>query len=152
MLSYLFGRVSGTALTTEPALFAMLVVFGVGLLVGVALWLLSRRFRGSNPLAARQTRRLGIWLFGVSAFALTVAGFFSQDALFTRRFWLYLMLLLLYAVIGYALYFYFTSYPRLERQQQVEREKRRKYIPAPHTLAKGGGAGRSRSSRGKRRR
>lgn len=135
MLSYLTEQAPGDALTLEPALFALLVVFAVATLLGALIWLLAGRRRKYNPLAATYLGRLGTTLFWVGLSALIVAAFFSQEALFVRRFWLYLMLLSLYAVMAYALYFYFTSWPELAERQRAEREKRRRYIPAAHTLA-----------------
>ena len=135
MFTYLFGPVAGTAITSEPALFAILVVFGVGLLISLLSLLVSRRLKESNPLASKQIGRLGQALLWVSVSALVVCGFFYEGAIFTRRFWPYVMLLALYGVILYTMYFYFTRYPALEAAQDAERQRRKRYIPVPQTLA-----------------
>ena len=152
MFNYFFGPVAGTALTSEPALFALLITFAVSLVISVLVLILVRRYRSSNPLAAKQLNRLGQALLWFSVAALLVCGFFYEGAIFTRRMWPYLMLLPIYGTILYAMYFYFTRYPDLERVQQADREKRRKYIPAPHTLGPARASATPRTSDRRRRR
>ncbi len=133
-MSYLFGPVAGGALTAEPALLAMLIFFAISTLTGAIIWYASGRYRRSNPLASRQLNRLGQWLFWVGLAALTISGMFHENALFNRRFWLYLMLLAVYVVVFYALYFRHTQYPHLQRAQEAEQARRKKYVPSPQTL------------------
>ncbi len=142
MITYLFSPVFGTTLTLEPTLTAILAVFVVTTLVGAGVWLLSRRYRHSDPLAHRQLGRLGQWLCYTGIGALIIAACFYEDALFNRRFWLFLMLVCIYAVVGYALYSYFRRYPALERAQEEQRSRRQKYVPTPHSLGKWGRRGR----------
>lgn len=137
LFRYLTDDVTGESLTDEPALLAMLIVFFITTAVGLAIWFLSRRYEARNPLAASKLNLLGNALGWTGVTALIIAGCFSQNALFTRRFWLYLALLAIYAVLFYYAYYYLTQYTELERIQRQEREARRKYTPAPHTLAGG---------------
>lgn len=152
MSSYLFGSVTGSALTNEPALVAMLTVFVVTLLLGGGVWLLARNYHSANPLAEKQLKRLGGWLFWAGLIALGVAGSFYENVLLNKRFFMYLALLAIYAIVLYTVYFKFARYAELYREQQAERDRRRKYIPAPHTLGKGRSTAAERPPGGRRRR
>ncbi len=133
-MDYLFGQVSGDALTVEPAMRAMLIVFATTTLLGIVIYLSARRFDPDKRLQIDHLRRLGGWMLSVGLTALAVSWFFYEGALFTRRFFLYLMVFAVYAVVLYALYYKYTRYAELERIERADQERRRTYIPAPHTL------------------
>ena|GEM_PF-1177867 len=133
-MNYLFGQVSGDALTVEPAMRAMLIVFATTALLGLVIYLSARRLEPSKRLQIEHLRKLGGWMLSVGLAALAVSWFFYEGALFTRRFFLYLMVFAVYAVVLYALYYKYTRYAELERIEHADRERRRTYIPAPHTL------------------
>ena len=113
-MDYFFGTVPGSVLIQEPALRAVLITFVIATILGAGIGFMARRLRTSSGVAKHQVRRLGSWLFWMGAIALGLSLFFYEDALFTKRIWLYLMLALVYAVGYYALYFYFTQYPGLD--------------------------------------
>ena len=150
-MNYLFGQAPGQALTVEPPLLAMLVFFGVTTLLGALLWFVARRHHSLHDLAQAQLARLANWLFWTGAVALLIAGFFYEGALFRQRFWLYLLLLPIYAVIAYALYFRYTRYPELHRRRQEALARRRRYVPAPESLQMHRPRSTSRSSSRRRR-
>lgn len=133
-MNYLFGQVSGDALTVEPAMRAMLIVFVTTTLLGLVIYLAARRLEPAKRLQIEHLRRLGGWMLSVGLTALAVSWFFYEGALFTRRFFLYLMLFAVYAVVLYALYYKYTRYAELDRMERAEQERRRTYVPAPHTL------------------
>ena len=134
MVDYLFGILSGQELTTEPALFGVLVVYIFSTLLGAGIWYWSKRYIESNPLASKYLRVMGGTFFWLGIASLLVAGCFYQGVIFNRRAWLYFMLLLIYATIVYSLYFYFTKYQEMYRMQ-VEAERRRKrYVPTSTSL------------------
>lgn len=122
----------------EPQTTALFVVFVATALIGVISWVLGRRLHKANPIGSHYLRLLGQWLFWVGLAALVIAGCFYVGALFNRRFWLYLMLVLIYIVVFYALFFYFRRYPELERIQDEQRRREKKYVPASHSLGKWG--------------
>ncbi len=134
LLGYLFGPADGGVLVREPALLGILTLSVATLLAGIVVWFVARRFSHRNPLAHRELSRLGSWL-SWSAFASLVLCFFFFENAFNRRFLLYAMLIWLWILIGYAIYHLLTGYPALQRAQEAERERRRKYVPAPSSLA-----------------
>lgn len=136
-MSYLFGQVPGDVLTAEPLLLAMLIFFGVTTLVGVAIWIASRRLGRSDVLAARHLGRLGQALVWAGGIALLVSGVFYEGTVLNRRFWIWLVWLAIYAVVFYALYFRYTRYVELQKARDAEQARRKRYIPAPHTLGMG---------------
>ncbi len=133
-MEYLFGPAAGQAITLEPPLLAMLVFFAITTLIGAVLWYVSGRWKRSNALAGSEARRLGQALFWAGVVALLVAGLFHEGALLRQRFWLYLMLLVIYSVVAYALYYRFVHYPQMEQQRQAEQARRRRYVPPPQSL------------------
>lgn len=150
-MDYLFGQAAGQAITLEPPLLAMLIFFTVTTLTGAALWYFANRWQRTNDLAGSHARRLGQALLWSGLVALVISAFFYEGALFRQRFWLYLMLLVIYGLVAYALYFRFTQYTRLEGHRQAEQGKRRRYVPPPHSLSMPSPSS-SRKSSSKRRR
>lgn len=134
MINYWFRPVEPEVLTEEPALLAILITFVVTVLAGMVYLLISRRLRAGNPLASKWTGILGQTLFWVGVWNLFMAFCFWNGVLFNWRAWLVLGLLAIYAVLGYATYYYLTRYQELVREQQAERERRRRFVPAPAAL------------------
>jgi phosphatidylglycerophosphate synthase len=137
-LGYLFDPVAGQAIIAEPPLLALLAFFTISTLVGAGLWLTARRLRHRDELAHKYLGRLGTWLFWVSVLGgLFFCWLFYEGVVLRQRFWLYLMLLAVYAVLAYAVYYRYTGYNNQLAAREVERSRRRASTPAPHTLSAG---------------
>ena len=134
-LTNLFGPVPGTAIWEEDILRGMLLAFAGYALAGLLFRLVGRRYRSSNPLAYTYMSRLGSALLWAAIPALLICGMFYEDALFNRRWVPWLLTLILWGIMIYAGYFLLRRYPELDRLQRDQREKRRRYVPAPSSLA-----------------
>ena len=129
--TYMTGPAAGGALTVESGLLAVLWSFVAYLIAGLGFKLVARRFRERNEVAHHQLDRLGNALLYAAIPALLLAWAFYEGA-YDKRFVLFLMLLVLWAITFYAIYFLLERYPVLARAQRraLEEERSRVAVPA----------------------
>jgi hypothetical protein len=109
--------------------------FGLLLVVGLIVYFLAPRLTKGHRLRTELLRRL------VTALAIVGAcGVFWVLArviglpLFAKPLWLWFTLIALVAVVGYAVYYWRRRYPA-ELGTWEERERRRRWMPAPRKRA-----------------
>lgn len=122
--TYMTGPAVGGALTVESGLLAVLWSFVAYLVAAILFKLFARHQRGRNEVAHHQLDRLGNALLYASIPALLLAWAFYEGA-YNKRFVLFLMLLVLWAIMFYAIYFLLDRYPVLARAQRDAQEQER---------------------------
>ncbi len=120
-----------------PPTFYLIVgdLFGLLLIAAVALYVVAPRLVNGHRLRTQFVRRLATALGCVGA----AGGFWGLARalgwpLLAKPLWLWLTLLALAAVVGYASYFWRTRYAA-ELSAWDERERRRRWTPTPRKRA-----------------
>lgn len=118
-----------------PFYVALTALFAVLVVGGLVLYSLAPRLFHGHALRVRLTRQLVIWLAVLGGLGLLWMGARALALpLFAKPLWLWLTLLTLAGVIGYAGYYWRRRYPQ-ELSAWEERERRRRWMPTPRRRA-----------------
>ena len=111
------------------------VIFGLLLVGGLLVYALAPRLVKRHRVRAELLRRLATALAivgGVGLFWIAARGLGAP--LFARPLWLWFTIIAFFVVVGYAVYYWRQRYP-VEMRAWEERERRRRWMPAPRKRA-----------------
>jgi hypothetical protein len=115
-----------------PLSIAYLVLFIVGLIVSIVVYNGWAKKRFPDPVFHRLARKwagIAIVIFGLGLFFFLMRWLQINPFGFARRYWLWLTLLSLVVLVGYAIWDYKTHYPALTAQYD-EQQRRKSFSRA----------------------
>lgn len=115
-----------------PFSIAYLILFIVGFIVAIVVYNGWARKWFKDPVLHRMARKwagIAIVIFGLGLFFFLIRWLQINPFGFGRRYWLWLTLLALVALVGYAVWEYRTKYPALKAQYE-EQQRRRSFSRA----------------------